>query len=539
MFDTVDGTTTSTAAVPPLKPLDTVVDNFPKVGQTIDIVEPLPSTVTPAISFDAAKTQSIASGDPKPLLKLAGNTDSPEAQVAALHVAKNIQSGTQQWNGLTSKIENAGGVNTPQGRVEFQNQWRNNDNNPQYLNALMQYAMGNKDAGRSLLSGGKQSTKITYDQNSGQPLQYKVDENGDFHGAYDGQREISPEEFYKRTKFANGLDQTFGYLNDKANAQANADQTIKTKAIAATAAAAAPVMSTLYGQLGEALTGLKDLPADVQAKALQFASSSIGTSQTQSQALAALEQGIKSGSIKEGSQIDTKLTTGLGVEGVATLGAGGTLTFSDGTTKSLNDLKQMQSSSNLSNSIEQKYNQTKQDLLAYLKTTSLAKDNPEGVLKLQSALEIAKQIAMKEATLPSNVFNIPTAGFGVTDPYARGRVQAAQGKFNAEANSAFNEFVNQQLKNYPAGQSPRPGELETAFIKQPAYQELLGNYKATANSILKEPAPTAPSVNPLSTGINIPGGVVAPLSGSTSTTKTVSGASKPRRSLSELYNLAR
>ena len=540
MFDTVDDTTTLTAAVPPLKPLEVVASDAPKFGKTVVTPDPLPTTVTPAISFDTAKSQAMASGDAKPLLKLAGNTDSPEAQAAALHVAKNVQAGTQQWNGLTSKIENAGGVNTPQGRVEFQNQWRNNDNNPQYLNALMQYAIGNKDAGRSLLSGGKQTTKITYDQNSGQPLQYKMDENGDIHGAWDGQKEITPDEFYKRTKFANGLDQTFGYLNDKANAQANAEQTIKTAANARTAATAAPVMSILYGQLGEALTGLKDLPPDVQARALQFSASSIGTSQTKSQALAALEQGIKSGSIKEGSQIDSKLTAGLGAEGVATLGAGGTLSFSDGSTKTLNQLKQEQSSSNQSSSIEQKFNQTKQDLLAYLKTTSLAKDNPEGVLKLQSALEIAKQIALKEATLPTNTFNIPTAGFGVTDPYARGRVQAAQGQFNAEANAAFNDFVDKQLKNYPAGQSPRPGELESAFAKQPVYQDLLANYKATANAILKEPPNYAPSVNPTNTGINIPGASPAVPPVTTSAPKTsVQGAAKPKRSLAEIYNSTR
>jgi hypothetical protein len=540
MPNIVDKTTSVTGAVPPLKPLEVVASDAPKVGETVIAPDPLPSTVTPAESFDTAKSQAMASGDPKPLLKLAGNTDDPAAQASAVHVAKNVAAGTEQWNNLTTKIEDAGGVNTPQGRIEFQNQWRNNDNNPQYINALLQYAIGNKDAGRSLLSGGKQTTKITYDQNSGQPLQYKVDENGDIHAAFDGQKEISPQEFYQRTKFANGLDQTFGYLTDKANAQANAESTIKTAANANTSAAAAPGMATLYGQLGDALSGLKDLPPDVQAKALQFSSSSVGTSQTRSQALAALDQLIKSGSLKEGNEVDSKITAALGAEGIATVGTGGKIVFSDGKTKSINDLKQEQSSSNQSSSIEQKFNQTKQDLLAYLKTTSLAKDNPEGVLKLMSALEISKQIALKEATLPSNVFNIPTAGFGVTDPYARGRVQAAQGQFNSAVNIEFNDFVQKQLKNYPAGQSPRPGELEAAFTKQPAYQDLLNNYKATANAILKETPNYAPSVNTKDTGVNMPETAPAAPPPKKSNNKTVvDGASKPRRSMAEIYNTVR
>jgi hypothetical protein len=327
-------------------------------------------------------------------------------------------------------------------------------------------------------------------------------------------------------------------LNDKANAEANAQQTIATTKNANIAASAAPAMATLYQQLGDSLTGLKDLPPDVQSKILQFTSSSVGTSQTRSQALAALEQGMKNGSLKEGSQIDSKITAALGQEGVAKVGANGGIVFSDGSTKSLTELKQEQGSSNSSGSIENKYNQTQKDLAAYLKTSSLAKDNPEGVLKLQSALEIAKQIALKEATLPSNTFNIPTAGFGVTDPYARGRVQAAQGKFNSEVNIAFNKFVNEQLGNYPAGQSPRPGELEAAFTKQPVYQGLLNDYKATANAILKEPPNYAASVDTKNTGITLPETSVAPPP-TLAKKPPVQNSSKPKRSLADIYNAVR
>lgn len=462
-------------------------------------------------SFDEAKAEALNKGDPKSLLKVAVSTDDVATRDAALHVANNVNKGNQAWTNLTSEIDKKGGVQNREGRIEWGKQWRNNDNNPQYLNALMQYALGDAKAGRSLLTGGQQTTKVTWDQTTGAPLQYKVDQNGEIHGAFDGQREISPDEFYKRTKFASGLENTLGYLADKSNVDVYTKKLQETVGNAKALSAAAPVMNTLYTQLSDSLSGLKDLPPEAQAKVLQFSTNSVGTSQTVSQAAQKLSQLIGSGSFKEGSVVDEKLAAGLGKDGIGTVNANGGVNFSDGTSLSATDLKQLQSSGNVSNSIENKYNQTKQDLIAYLKTSDLAKTNPEGVLKLQSALEISKAIALQESKLPAHSFNIPTVGFGVTDPYARGRVQAAQGQFNSFVNAAFDEFVNQQMKNVPAGSPPRPGELEAAFTKQPEYKQALNDYKAKANAILKEPVSTGGGPNVKDTGISIPTGTpVAP-----------------------------
>tara|TARA_R110000868_G_scaffold41338_1_gene141398 strand:- start:1685 stop:3370 length:1686 start_codon:yes stop_codon:yes gene_type:complete len=483
-------------------------------------------------SFDNAKSEAIINNDPKPLLKVAASTEDDATRAAALHVAGNVQKGNDTWTALTSGIDKKGGVQSPDGRIEFEKQWRNNDNNPQYKNALMQYFLGDKKAGRSFLTGGQQTTKVTWDQTTGKPIQYKVDQNGEIHGAFDGQREISPEEFYTRTKFASGLENTLGYLADKSNVEVYTKEAQKTIGNAKALAAASPVMNTLYQQLDDSLTGLKELPPEAQAKVLQFSSSSVGTSQTVSQAAQKLNQLIGSGSFKEGSVVDEKLAAGLGKDGIGTVNANGGVNFSDGTTLTSTDLKQLQSSGNVSNSIENKYNQSKQDLIAYLKTSDLAKTNPEGVLKLQSALEIAKTIALQESKLPSHSFNIPTVGFGVTDPYARGRVQAAQGQFNSQVNSAFDTFVTQQMKNVPAGSPPRPGELEAAFTKQPEYQLLLKDYKAKANAILKEPVSTGGGPNVKDTGVTIPtGSAVAPsldqLQTSNVTLPTMAGSKPP------------
>lgn len=483
-------------------------------------------------SFDDAKAEATNNGDAKALLKVAASTDDNATRAAALHVANNVTKGNETWTTLTSGIDKKGGVQNPDGRIEFDKQWRNNDNNPQYQSALMQYLLGDKKAGRSLLTGGQQITKVTWDQTTGKPIQYKVDQNGDIHGAFDGQREISPDEFYKRTNFASGLENTLGYLADKSNVEVYTKEAQKTIGNAKALSAAAPVMNTLYQQLGDSLTGLKDLPPDIQAKVLQFSTNSIGTSQTVSQAAQKLSQLIGSGSFKEGSVVDEKLAAGLGKDGIGTVNANGGVNFSDGTTLTSTDLKQLQSSGNISNSIENKYNQSKQDLIAYLKTSDLAKTNPEGVLKLQSALEIAKTIALQESKLPSHSFNIPTVGFGVTDPYARGRVQAAQGQFNSQVNSAFDTFVTQQMKNVPAGSPPRPGELEAAFTKQPEYQLLLKDYKAKANAILKEPVSTGGGPNVKDTGVTIPtGSAVAPsldqLQTSNVTLPTMAGSKPP------------
>jgi len=483
----------------PLIPLTPVEDNFPAMG--------------PGIVADTSAQfgQAVDNRDTKQLRQIAANNDGTPIADAANHVAEVVHRGNKEYNDTFGPIEKAGGPATPEGRVKIADTWKNNSQNPKYGDALIEFVLGNKQGARKLITGGTLSTKITYD-NAGNQLLENVDEVGDKHSVVDlaTGKQLSPQEYAVRKGGQDKLADTLGYLAEKKNLETNIAATNLTIDKANKALAAAPAQMQMNQEFGALLSDLKnsDLPPDVLAKVAQFSTSSIGTSQARSQALTKLGQLIKSGSVKEGDQVDAGIAAGLGIEGAAHFNGKGGITQSNGKSKSLNDLAQDQNSTNLNSQIERNYSQRQEDLAKYLKTGALA-DKPELQLKLNRALELAKMIAQKQTEVPDHPFNVPTVGFGVTDEYARGRIQAEQGLLNAKANDAFGKWAAQQLKNYPKDSAPRPAELEAAFAKTPLYQSLIAEYSNRADAILKEPRSFAKNVSVANTGIGMPSGEAA------------------------------
>lgn len=506
----------------PLIPLTPVQDNFPAMG---------PGVVA---DTSAQFNQAVDNRDTKQLRQIAANNDGTPVADAANHVAEVVHRGNQEFNNVFGPIEKAGGPATPEGRVKIADTWKNNSQNPKYGDALIEFVLGNKDGARKLITGGTLSRKITYD-NAGNQLLENVDEVGDKHSVIDlaTGKSVSPEEYAIRKGGQDKLADTLGYLAEKKNLETNVAATNLTIDKANKALAAAPAQIQMNQEFGALLSDLKnsDLSPDVLAKVAQFSNSSIGTSQSRSQALTKLGQLIKSGSVKEGDQVDAGIAAGLGIEGAAHFNGKGGISLSNGKSKSLNDLAQEQNSTNLNSQIERNFSQKQEDLAKYLKTGALA-DKPELQLKLSRALEVAKMIAQKQTEVPDHPFNVPTVGFGVTDEYARGRIQAEQGLLNAKANAAFGQWAAQQLKNYPKDSAPKPAELEAAFARTPLYQSLIAEYSTRADAILKEPRSFAKNVSAANTGIGMPGGeaVVPPAPLAATPQKTV--GKKP--SLSDL-----
>jgi len=483
----------------PLIPLTPVEDNFPTMG---------PGNIA---DTSAQFGQAVDNRDTKQLRQIAANNDGTPIADAANHVAEVIHRGNKEYNDTFGPIEKAGGPATQEGRVKIADTWKNNSQNPKYGDALIEFVLGNKEGARKLITGGTISTKITYD-NAGSQLLEKVDEAGDRHSVIDlvTGKPVSPEEYGIRKGGQDKLIDTLGYLADKKNLETNIAATNLTIDKANKASAAAPAQLQMNQEFGALLSDLKnsDLPPEVLAKVAQFSTSSIGTSQARSQALTKLGQLIKSGIVKEGDQVDSGIAAGLGIEGAAHFNGKGGISLSNGKSKSLNDLAQDQNSTNLNSQIERNYSQKQEDLAKYLKTGALA-DKPELQLKLNRALEVAKMIAQKQTEVPDHPFNVPTVGFGVTDEYARGRIQAEQGLLNAKANAAFGQWAAQQLKNYPKDSAPKPAELEAAFVKTPLYQSLIAEYSTKADAILKEPRTFAKNVSVANTGIGMPSGEAA------------------------------
>ena len=488
------------------------------------------SSMGNAGSADDRYANAMQNNDPKALLQLAADNAGTGISAAALSGANSLYKTSKQLDDLTKPIIDAGGMQTPDGRLAVAKVWHNNKDEPQFMNALIESLAGNHIGARLALTGGTVKQITTYDRN-GQQLLENIDETGmrqkvtDING-----RAITPQEYQDRMGGQTQLANTMAYIAEKENLGINIAATNKTQLQAATYAAASPVLGALNKQLGETLSGLKDLPPEVMSKILQFQNGSVGTSQARSQAISKLKSLNDSGSLKQGTVIDAKLSAALGIEGIAKADGSGGISGSDGKTHAIADLSQDQNSASNSANIENSYKFTQNDLARYLKSLPA-----ETQLKVSAALDITKAIAQKNAELtavgvPS--FNIPQIGQGITDEYAKGRIQALQGEFNADMNKQFSLWAQEQLKSYPAGTSPKPSELEAAFARTPEYKDALKMAMARSNDIIKEKrtyaSVSSDTINPGTTLPSVP--VAAP---SASQPKTKTGTAPPSMSAAD------
>ena len=524
-----DGTRPVQGAV---APSDTPVANA--VASTpLEVTSTLPTAVEKANA--ALKTASSS----RDYLDIASQVkDDPGAVKGALLRYQNAVKGEEIADQTINKVTAAGGMTTPTGRLEYAKLWQNADNAPQYGNAFIQYAIGNVNAAKKLLSGGAITDKTQIDTDTGHLIKYGVDQNGDYHWARNettGQQ-LSPDEFSKVVGKLGTLEQSKKYIVEKENASAWAKQANDDYKTAGTVAAAAPGMQVGYEQLGTMLNDLKNSGLDPQSMALisKFTNNTLGLSQARRGALEKLKQNMSSGAVKEGDDVSAAIAAALNIPG-AKFGADGKTVSSNGKTFSIQDLENNTTTSGVNSEIEKNFSQSQADFAKNAVLSGLATKDPTGQLQLKftQALEMAKSLAQKESTLPTMPYAIPTVGFGVTDEFARGRIQAEQGAFNQKANTAYAAYVKSISEN--SSSPPKPGDLQAGFAATETYKSLLNDYKKKADAILREPreflpANAAPAAGS-STSVEVAQPVAAPLVTQFPASKEVSkqpaGAAKP------------
>lgn len=501
-----DGTRTVENAVPPSPaPVPSVVA-APVVKQTATQTTLAPmSTEKDRAAAEAAK----ANGSSKALLQAAAQSDSPEAQKALAMRAANAEKGDASFANTLGKVEEKGGLQSPDGRMAYAQLWQNKDNAPQYANAFIQYALGNTKAAKSYLSGGLVTDQVKIDTTTGHAIKYGVDENGDYHWAIDQTtgKQLLPEEFNKVIGTLGTLDQSIVYQQQKDNAKEWTSRFTTDVDNAVTTGAAAQALGGAYKAMGEAITGLKDIDPALASDLSKFASSTIGTTASQSKAAQAFKQKVDSSSLKVGETVSAELAGGLSANLPANLvGAtfkgNGIFQTTSGNTIDINALASNMATSNSMAEMEKKFTANAKDLLSDAKIQALMVQDPSGALvkKYKAAVDLAQSIAMQEAKVGSNAFNLPTIAFGVTDDFARARIQAEQGMFNQKANEAYSDYARKMAKTFGPGQAPRPGELLAGFTASDQYKSLLSEYKNSANRILKE----TPEFAPKPKGVGVP-----------------------------------
>lgn len=462
----------------------------------------------------AAAEAAKADGSPKAWTVAAANADSDATRQAFLLRGANAEKGDQLYADTLGKADAKGGLQTADGRIEYAKLWQNKDNSPQYANAFMQYVMGNTKAARSYLSGGQVTDKVQIDTTTGDPIKYGVDENGDYHWATNlrtGQQ-LTPEQFQPLVGRFGTLEQSLPYLQQKANLAEWTQTFTKNVDDAVTKGSAAAPLLTGYKAYGDALTALNDISPALASEISRYGTQVIGTTASQSKAAQAFSQKAQEAGLKKGDTVSASL--GAGFEGSipkivgAKFNGNGEFTSTDGTTFNINTLAQGTASANTSAEMDKRFTASAQDLLKDAKIKALMEQDPTGVAakRFTTALDLAKSIALQEAQVGSNPFNLPTIGFGVTDEFARGRIQAEQGMFNQKANAAYADYAMKMAKTFGPGQAPRPGELLAGFTASDQYKSMLSEYKNNANKILHE----IPTYAPRAAGTGISETLITP-----------------------------
>jgi hypothetical protein len=480
----------------PISPVNISSSVVAPVTATAPQVQPAIVSPTTQISEadNLAAENAKQTSNPKGFLQIAANTSNPSVAQASLHLATNLEKGKAKYDATLGKVDAAGGLQNPDGRVEYAKLWQNRDNSPQYANAFIQYVMGNSKAAKKYLSGGEVNDKVQIDTRSGEAIKYGVDENGDYHWAVNltTGKQLTPEEFQPIVGRFGTIEQSITYLVDKANAQDWAKKFNVDYEDAKTKGAAASGLLDLYNMQDQNITGLKDISPALASEILRYSGTSIGQSLSQSRSAQAFTQATKNAGLKEGQLVSAELAGQLGIDFPKLVGAtfkgNGQFQATDGSTFDIGTLTQGTAGANTTAETDKRLTASAESIMRDEKIQALLKQDPTGVLakRFTAALDTAKSIALLEAKIGNNVFNLPTIGFGVTDEYARGRIQAQQGIFNQKANAAYAQYVEEMAKKFGSANAPRPGDLVAGFTASPTYKELLTEYKSTAKNIIQE-----------------------------------------------------
>lgn len=455
-----------------------------------------PTSIAPAITEKDRTLANAAQADntPKAYLAAAAQAETPEAQKALLMLANNRYKGETKYLETLGKVDDKGGINSQEGRIEYAKLWRNRDNTPEYSNAFIQYLLGNTNAAKRYLSGGEVVDKVQINTNNSHAIQYSIDENGHYHGAYDltAGRQLLPSEFEALVGTFGTLEQSVAYIQQKDNAKEWTQKFNADVENASTTGAAAQALHGAYQSYGNLLRDLKDINPALASEISRYGTQVIGMTAAQSKAAQAFSQKVQDAGLKKGDTVTAGLAAGFESTIPKLAGAkfngNGEFTATDGTTFNISQLSQGTASANTSAEMDKRFTASAQDLIKDAKIQALMAQDPSGRAAKQftAALDMAKSIALQEAKVGSNAFNLPTVGFGVTDEFARGRVQAEQGMFNQKANAAYADYAMKMAKTFGPGQAPRPGELIAGFTASPEYKSLLSEYKTNANKIIKE-----------------------------------------------------
>jgi hypothetical protein len=440
--------------------------------------------------------------DSRSLVDISKQYPNTPVATASDYVASVMDKNTKKFDELVAPIKQAGGISTTDGKAEAMKAWAKSRREPQYLEALKQYFLGNPNS-RYFVSGGTIKSTREYSQLDGRQLEVMRDETGQTHEIFDTkeQRYLNPQEYNKLGGGIDKVQDTIQYKNSVEMAKEYQTEFLKNEKIGRAYAASADQDKQMFQEREQLL---KDTlgGSNLTDKQKQFiagiATSQVGFTQSVTKGKNDFDQfsKAKGENISEAVRVGAEAyLQGLGkaLGKIFKFGAEGSVTDENGRRYGTDELNNLQNTFSKNQNFEQNYNRTKADIAKSEVYKNLSYDQK---LAVERIAEIDRTIEQKSNYLNSNYgqpsFLLPVQSMGVEDNFARAFNQSVKGQFNADAIKAFDAWRNDQLKNYPPGTVPKPNELENAFTNTDIYKGLKKSY-ADYSKTINTQAMSAPS----------------------------------------------
>lgn len=434
-------------------------------------------------------------GDPVSIYSLSARMKGTPYEEPVKKIAVEAKRREEEFKEQIRPIAEAGGVQTPEGRVKAADKWETIADNPQKMRAFVEWLAGSKDF-LKYVTGGKPTTQVKYDMN-GNPIEHTFNELGQTISVVDmgTKKPLSPAELKARGGMVPSLENAIGYQQAKEQSKFNVEALNAGNAAANTYSAAAKEQRQLYSELDENLKKLQgvDLTPEQRKAIGSFTTRTMGFSQSINQGINALSQYIDNKNVSLNDSQKKSLKSALDALGFR-MDASGSVINGKNEAVTKTDLQQAQKTLGSSENFERGFNQSKEDFLRSEVFKNLGEKEMQilgRALDIQGRLEKQNlDLSQKHGSLP---FLINPKTYQIGDEFSRGRASALIGQFNADASEAYAAWRKEQLDRFPAGTVPKAGELEDAFTRTAIYKNLRAEYAERNKQILQAPIQTTPS----------------------------------------------
>ena len=489
---------------------DTMNPVAPVAPPDINNAAPVGGAISPvtAKTFDVASMyeDAAANGDPVSMYSLTSRVKGTEFEPVVRRSAEIMQRNLDDFQKDIKPVMDKGGPSTPEGRIATAQTIDYMADKPQKMRAFVELMLGNPNW-RTFVTGGTETKKIVYDNQSGSPIEKTINELGTVIKAVDantGQR-LTRAEVAARGGVVNSLQEAIGYQQNKDIAKFNTEAFNRANVATADYSAKAPELKLLYGELGQRLKNLGEVeltPAQREAIGT-FTNRSLGYSQTVSDGINALRQKVDNKNVSLSEAQQKSLSAVLEKIGFR-VGADGSIINKTGEAVTKNELDQAQKNLTNGTQFDRNFTQSKEDFIRSEVFKGLGAGDMKNIGRILDLQQMAERTQLELSSKHGNLpFLINPKSYQLGDEFVRGEALALIGEFNQDATQAFANWRKAQLAKYPKSQVPTAGELESAFARTQDFRDLRQQFADRNREILRRPVRSRPDTGQTSADYSV------------------------------------